>query len=536
MSLLTSILRRHPAAVLVLAAAAMGLHMLGVTGLQRAQAQQECDAQCWAILRYLTEQGLTSDEIEDLGNSGIEPDRPAPVPTTTAPPTTAPPTTTVKAKKKKPATTTTVRRSTRRTTTTTTTTTTTIPPTETESSGRCGPPPETWACNEVESGIEEGYLPEDFDPHDEADSEQVRQIVREFGNKNTGFDADAALRALEEMGDNVDRGEIFNAIAAGLRIDYDPTDGFDVADELADLGILLGHDRDGDGDSDPYTRTDADADGVLHNGQLAALLDRISDQIGNDRPTTTTPKGKKPNTGAPDPRDPEDPCASGLELTSGQREQFLSDLHWETLARIAPHRDPAVEWPPHPDVPGGADFLVVSQSPVWPVVDTAGQWGAVNAEGCVWSATEVHTTIAQLLPWRTEHRDAVAAVARSRPGAGFDVYLQRWDNLSPREQADARRHHVQRSVDVACGFDTAKSSANSYGKCRWEVPFPGVWEWEARACFEAYYGDDTYRDCATLASGVEWFLGILDYTSGITMQADSSAGASRGSGRAGAAA
>lgn len=530
MTRLTSILRRHPAAVLVLAAAAMALHVLGVPGPQRAQAQTECDAQCWAILKYLTEQGLTPDEIEDLGNSGIEPDRPKPPVTTT----TAAPTTTVKPSKKKPATTTTTRRSTRRTTTTTTTTTT-LPP-KTESSGRCGPPPETWACNEVETGIEEGYLPEDFDPHDEADSEQVRQIVREFGNKNKGFDADAALRALEEMGDDVDRGEMFNAIAAGLGIDHDPTDAFDVADELADLGILYGHDRDGDGTSDPYSRTDADAEGVLRNGQFAALLDRISSRLDTDRPTTTTPKGKRPRTRVADRPDPEDPCASGLELHSGQREHFLSDLRWETLAHVAPHRDPTVEWPPHPDVPGGADFLVVSQSPVWPVVDSAAQWDAVTAEGCVWSATEVLTTVTQLLPWRTEHRDTVAAAARSRPGAGLDVYLQRWDNLSPREQADARRHHVQRGVDVACGFDTAKSNTDSYGKCRWEVPFPGVWEWEARACFEAYYGDDTYRACDTLASGVEWFLGILDYTSGITMQADPSAEASRGSGRADAAA
>ena len=71
------ILRRPAAAAGSLAVAVAVIAVcIGVAGPgpRTAHAQEECDAHCWAILVYLTEQGLTPQEIEDLGNSGIPPD------------------------------------------------------------------------------------------------------------------------------------------------------------------------------------------------------------------------------------------------------------------------------------------------------------------------------------------------------------------------------------------------------------------------------------------------------------------------------
>ncbi len=494
-------LRRRAAAAGSLAVAVAVIAVcIGVAGPgpRTAHAQEECDAQCWAILHYLTEQGLTPEEIEDLGNSGIPPDPdtpeeffqpPAatptpqpPAPTTTAPtqwrPTTPAPTTTLPAY-----------------------------------SGECDPST-TWACDEVNTGIGEGYLPHDFNPHLEADPQQLLQIIEEFGDQNPHFNGDAALLALQEETDP-DRGDVFNAIAAGLGIPYNPDDANEVTDILGDLGIVWGHDADPTDNSDT---ADTDTGGDLSNAALAALLDRIQDQTAGGGPTGPTvgrPTDGGPTGGRPSTPDAGDACATSVVLTPSEMLRFAAELRWETLVRIEAHGEPGVPWPPHPDVPGGAEFLVVSRSPVWPVVDSGAQWEAANQDdGCVWVATHVETQVSQMLPWRSSHRRALAN------DGGFDAYLGRWDNLSPGQQAQAIQRQQNSDVNARCPLETATVSDDSYDQCRWELPESGVWSWQARACLEAEAGDVVYRDCATLSEGVEWFLGIIDYTSGITVRAD----------------
>ena len=66
-------------AQLVLVAAVILQGVVGFPGvpgsdINYAVAQGECDAQCWAILAYLQDLGLNQQQIEDLGNSGLEPD------------------------------------------------------------------------------------------------------------------------------------------------------------------------------------------------------------------------------------------------------------------------------------------------------------------------------------------------------------------------------------------------------------------------------------------------------------------------------
>ena len=539
----TSLTLRWRAAVAV--AVALGAVGLGVPGpgLRLAVAQAECDAQCWAILHHLAEQGLTPEEIEELGNSGIPPDPDTPeefFQPPTAVTTTLPPAPT--------------------TTATTTTRPTTPAPTTTLPAydGECEPTA-SWACDEINAGIDHGYLPEGFNPHDDVDTQDLLLIIEDFGNEKPNFDKQAALLALQNAGSQTDRGEMLNVIAAGLGIPYNPDDPFDVADELADLGILFGHDRDGDGIANPYTRPDADTDGDLSNAELAALLDRIEAYTGSGGGSPTvggttgggapgpcatgehrhTPGGgchPHPNPGctasgtygaiagsghstvvtgvcAPDQND--EVCTTGLALTSDDRSAFAAQLRWETLVGIEPQGEPGEPWPPHADVPGGAEFLVVSQSPVWPVADPGARWETVNQDdGCLWVAAHVETQVSQMLPWRSSHRRALENDSR------FDVYLGRWDNLSPGQQAQVIQRHHNGDVNARCSLETATVSEDSYDQCRWELPESGVWSWQARACFEADAGHAIYRDCATLSQGIEWFLGIIDYTSGITVRAD----------------
>ena len=532
---LNATVRRRVAVIMALSVAAVGLGVAG-PGLRSAVAEEECDEQCWAILYYLTQQSLTSEEIEALGASGLPPD-PLPPPVTT---TTLQPTTTTAPAVWQP-------------------TTTTAPPV---GGGGCDPT-QTWACDEVNAGIGAGYLPDDFNPHDPTQTQDLLQIIEDFGAQHPSFDQDAALLALQDAGHETDRGEMFNAIAAGLGIPYNPEDGGDAAGELGDLGIVWGHD--GDPTSNPHG--DADPDSTLSNAALAALLDRIEDYTGpggggptvggttgESAPTPCaagahrhTPGGDchpHPDPGctasgtysaivgsghstvvtgvcAPDQNDEE--CTAGLALTNNERAAFAAQMRWETLVGIEPQGEPGVPWPPHPDVPGGAEFLVVSQSPVWPVADPGARWETVNQyDGCLWVATHVETHLSQMLPWHSGHRRVMESAGT------FSEYLRRWDNLTPAQQAQAIQHRRDGDLNVRCPLETAMVSEDSYDQCRWELPEPGGWSWQARACFEAGAGHAIYRDCETLAQGAEWFLGIIDYTSGITVLEDPGGTAGRG--------
>ena len=396
----------------------------------------------------------------------------------------------------------------------------------------------------MKSGIASGYLPDGFNPNEDTSTDGLRKIVEAYGRHNRGFDARAALRAIADgKPDNeAERGDMFNAIAAGLGIHYDPDDPFDVADELADMGILKGHDRDGDGRANPYIRPDADPDTTMTNHQLAAFLSRIPTDAGADdrrrtgsRPTANRPPrgggdppgvdGDPPAGGNPPPSGgdgPEDEtCTTGLGLSNRQRALLLAQLKWTTLVDIKPQGEPGRPWPPHPDVPGGTEYLLVAGSPVWPLADPRGMWHVVSDDGCLWEAVSIQTRLTELLPWSTGHRAAIENADSARPGAGFDTYLSRWDSLSATQQAQARQHHTNRDVSASCGIETAKSSEDSRNGCRWELPAPGVWSWQARACFRGVAEGATFHECDSLARGVEWFLEIIDYTSGITLQHDS---------------
>ena len=418
---------------------------------------------------------------------------------------------------------------TRRPVTTTTkrpATTTTKPPATTTTQAAGGDPEcQSWACKEINAGIQKGYLPDDYNPDEDTGAEDLLVIIERYGDHNPDFDASAALETLPEEG-NAERGDMFIAIAIGIGLDVDPdADPFELADELADLGILLGHDRDGDGVANPYSRPDADPDSTMTNAQLAALLDRIPTDDGRSgRPSGgrgSPPDGR--GGSPPDSGGDDEQCTTGLGLTAGDRSRLVSQLRWVTLVGIEAQGEPGRPWPPHPDVPGGREYLLVAGSPVWPVTDSQGVWHVVSDDGCRWEVISIETRLTRLQPWRPSHRAAIENADSARPGAGFDTYLSRWDNLSAAQQAQAQQHHIDHGVSASCSIEAAMVSVDSYDRCRWQLAAPGVWSWQARACFRGVAEATTFQQCATLARGVEWFLEIIDYTSGITLHHRSAA-------------
>ena len=300
-------------------------------------------------------------------------------------------------------------------------------------------------------------------------------------------------------------------LAEGLGIPFNSDDPQAAVDQLNEMGIAFGY-------------TGPDNFGLpddMKNGQVASFLNRIQEHLDPDpnpgerpdRPFVGNPGNNNPGNNNPD----EAMCTTGLVLSAGEQALFVSQLEWRTLVDIRAQGEPGVVWPPHPDVPGGSEFLVVSESPVWPVVDPIALWYVASDDGCLWEATSVQTRVTQLLPWRTSHRSIIESAATARPEAGFNTYLSRWDNLTAAQQAQAQQYHRNRDVSASCRIETAMVAADAADRCRWELPSPGAWFWQARACFEVLTEDTSFQECATLASGVEWFLGIIDYTSGITL-------------------
>lgn len=375
-------------------------------------------------------------------------------------------------------------------------------------------------CNR---GVDQGYI----DPNDAlntpiAEPDEIARMGDIFAdhpdNQDIDFDADEFADSLSTARRPPNRQDMADALCAAISGCGEAT-GNGAIQYLLDNGISFGQD---DGTVNGFN-----LENPVTIGQVGSFFHRLEEPQEHGGGTGGG-SGRTPTTsqtpGNDDPGDPdEEVCATGLDLSERERRLFVSQLEWRTLVGIEPQGEPGRRWPPHPDVPGGMDYLVVSGSPVWPVIDSGASWYVARDDGCRWEAASVQTLLTQLLPWRTSHRSAIENADTVRPGAGLDTYLSRWDNLSAAQQAQARQHHTDHDVSASCGIETARIAADSYGRCRWEVARPGVWSWQARACFERTGAGAAARECATLARGIEWFLEIIDYTSGITLQHDSAA-------------
>ena len=363
-----------------------------------------------------------------------------------------------------------------------------------------------------EQGVDQGYI----NPDDDLDApiqepNRIAQMGDQFAehNDDVDFDHGAFSNAMDDAEHPPRRGDVADALCAA--ISGCSATGDEAIQYLLDNDISFGQVAD--------TVEGFNAERPVTIGQVGSFFHRLpetrEDSGGNG--------GGRGGGGGGDLD--EEACTTGLDLSEGARSLFVSQLSWQTLVNIESQGEPGRPWPPHPEVPGGTEYLVVSGSPVWPVIDPGASWYVASDDGCLWEAISVQTRLTQLLPWRTSHRSMIETADAARPDAGFDTYLRRWDNLTAAQQSRAQQYHRDRDVSESCAFTTATVSVDAYDRCRWELPSPGVWSWQARACFEGIAVDATFHECATFARGVEWFLAIIDYTSGITLRHDAGAGA-----------
>ena len=388
----------------------------------------------------------------------------------------------------------------------------------------------TWAenqCREVEERVGSENIPTMGVP---SYKEDLNDLLTRVGDQ-PGFDAGEAKRKVQELADGteVTRDQMAEVLCAGLGISGSSC----TPQELEDRGITVGRLEDPPGGCLEGDRLDNgacyDRESTMSNDQLVTFISRTLGTLGNngnggddDDDTGNTGNtgntGDPPNNGGGDPPGDEvEPCTTGLSLSASDQTLFVSQLQWRTLVDIRAQGAPGEVWPPHPEVPGGSEYLVVSESPVWPVVDTPTVWSVASDDGCLWEAVSVQTRVIQLVPWRPNHRAIIESQDSSRPDAGFDTYLSRWDNLNAAQQTAAQQYHRDRDVSASCRIEQAMVATDSASRCTWELPSPGVWSWQARACFEGVANDRTVHDCATLDSGVEWFLDFNDYTEQITL-------------------
>jgi len=371
-----------------------------------------------------------------------------------------------------------------------------------------------------EQGVEQGYIDPDDDLGEEFDTpEAIAEMGSVFAdhpdNQDVDFDAVVFSNTMNNDAQRPPRrGDVADALCVAISGCSASGDG--AIQYLLDNGISFGQTDD--------TVEGFNANNPVTVGQMGSFLYRLTadDTTSSSGSSNNNSSGSGSGSNGDDDSD-EDMCQTGLDLSEDTAALFVSELEWRTLVGIEDQGEPGALWPPHPDVPGGSQYLVVSESPVWPVVDPAAQWHTHSSDGCLWEATTVTTYLSQLVPWIDDDRVLIEDAESARPEAAFDVYLSRWDNLSTGQQTEAQQLHHSRSRDESCPIQDAIVAQDSQQHCWWELPTPGVWSWEAGACFTAETDTDTFQDCPLLASGVEWFRPIADYTQQITVDVDDGA-------------
>ena len=284
--------RRWLLVALCAALAAAALTVPSPSPSAAAAQQQECDPRCWAILAYLSDQGLSRQDIIDLGNSGLSPDPNTPqilpdpdsergyiiIPTrphlliVTQPQTIQ---------------------------------------THTSAWGT------TWAesaYDRMEAEVGTEALPDA--PADDSTYNDIETLLDALENQ-PDFDTGAALLAVPDglADDSVNRGEMALTLCAGLGTCDDIGDIGDIVKHIAERGLAVG--RTGVCRSSPNSQgcvNDFNARGTMTNAQLVTFIERL---LGNAGPAVTahsTP-GHIPQGGhAPPPADiPQNPlCSPGL--------------------------------------------------------------------------------------------------------------------------------------------------------------------------------------------------------------------------------
>lgn len=252
------------------------------------------------------------------------------------------------------------------------------------------------------------------------------------------------------------------------------------------------------------------------NSRYPFSLIRCSFRVASPPPTTTTTTSTTTTTTKP-------PVSCSWRVNRSAVNTVKTEIGWETHIPLsaAGRADP-----PHPDIPGGREYLVVTGDfgdgvfpDVWPAWDAGAALDVSDTGGCAWTAQSVVTRVRQLFMWN--EADA-AVIRRVSP-----VTAERWDRMDADQRSRLQgqiRREWRRLDDEAGRIDKvilgsscpiATSAANRSRLCQWGLPHPGVYEWRASVTYstvEEATGDALESEL-TVASGADHFVRLVDHAS-----------------------
>lgn len=253
------------------------------------------------------------------------------------------------------------------------------------------------------------------------------------------------------------------------------------------------------------------------NSRYPFSLIRCSFRVASPPPTTTTTTTSTTTTTT------KPPVSCSWRVNRSAVNTVKTEIGWETHIPLsaAGRADP-----PHPDIPGGREYLVVTGDfgdgvfpDVWPVWDAGAALDVSDTGGCTWTAQSVVTRVRQLFMWN--EADA-AVIRRVSP-----VTAERWDRMDADQRSRLQgqiRREWRRLDDEAGRMDKvilgsscpiATSAANRSRLCQWGLPHPGVYEWRASVTYstvEEATGDALESEL-TVASGADHFVRLVDHAS-----------------------
>ena len=253
------------------------------------------------------------------------------------------------------------------------------------------------------------------------------------------------------------------------------------------------------------------------NSRYPFSLIRCSFRVASPPPTTTTTTTSTTTTTT------KPPVSCSWRVNRSAVNTVKTEIGWETHIPLsaAGRADP-----PHPDIPGGREYLVVTGDfgdgvfpDVWPVWDAGAVLDVSDTGGCAWTAQSVVTRVRQLFMWN--EADA-AVIRRVSP-----VTAERWDRMDADQRSRLQgqiRREWRRLDDEAGRMDKvilgsscpiATSAANRSRLCQWGLPHPGVYEWRASVTYstvEEATGDALESEL-TVASGADHFVRLVDHAS-----------------------
>ena len=233
--------------------------------------------------------------------------------------------------------------------------------------------------------------------------------------------------------------------------------------------------------------------------------------------TTSTTTTSTTTTIAADP-----PVSCSWQVNTAAARAVTGEIGWETRVPLS---ETGKANPPHPNTPGGGDFLVVTGDlgagtfpDVWPTWEDDAALDVTDTGGCAWTAQTVITRARQLFMW---NESEAALIRQAAP-----VEAERWERMNAGQRARLQQQlrgewrrlggagaDNRLSVGSACPLTTPAAGRDRL--CRWGLPHPGVYQWQTTVAYstvEESTGDELESEMI-IASGVNRFLRLVDYAS-----------------------